>query len=127
MTWADQHRRRAAVNAVLDYARRHPTAGLPYDTVPAAKQEFADRRQLLLALQHDWSQALWARIEQLSLAVRGPALTDAKGLARQAWRECAIANPVLRRLLDEGQALLGTATRREQDLLVAAGPGRHVA
>jgi hypothetical protein len=119
MSWDDHYRRRAAIKAVLDYARAHPSAGLPYDHVPAAGREFADRQQLLLALQYDWSQALWARIELLSLAARGPALTDARELGRQAWRETAAANPVLRRLLDEGQAELGPATRREQDLLVS--------
>jgi hypothetical protein len=119
MNWVDHCRRRAAIDAVLDYARQHPTAGLPYDTVPAATQVFADRRQLLLALQYDWSQALWARIELLSLAARGPARTDARELGRQAWRECAAANPVLRRLLDDGREQLGAATRRESDLLVS--------
>jgi hypothetical protein len=127
MSWADHYGRRTAIKAVLDYARQHPTAGLPYDAVPVAKQEFGNRQQLLLALQYDWSQVLWARIELLSRAVRGPALTDAKELARRAWQECAAANPVLRRLLDDGRALLGTATRREQDLLVTAGLGLHVA
>jgi hypothetical protein len=119
MNWADHCRRRAAIDAVLDYARRHPAAGLPYDTVPAATQVFADRRQLLLALQYDWSQALWARIEVLSLAARGPALSDARELGRQAWQQCAAANPVLRRLLDDGREQLGAATRHESDLQVS--------
>ena len=38
MSWDDHYRRRAAIKAVLDYARQHPTAGLPYDSVPEAKQ-----------------------------------------------------------------------------------------
>jgi hypothetical protein len=119
MNWVDHCRRRAAIDAVLDYARQHPTAGLPYDTVPAATQVFADRRQLLLALQYDWSQALWARIEVLSLAARGPALSDARELGRQAWQQCAAANPVLRRLLDDGREQLGAVTRHESDLQVS--------
>jgi hypothetical protein len=127
MTWDDHFRRRAAIKAVLDHARRNPAAGLPYDSVPEAKQVFKNRRELLLALQYDWSQALWSRIELLSLDSRGPVLTDATEIARQAWQQSAAANPVLRRLLDEARSELGPAVRREQDLLVTAGLGLHVA
>jgi hypothetical protein len=54
------------------------------------------------ALQHQWSQALWARIERLSL---DPTISDAGELARRAWADCTVAFPMLRRLLDEGQGV----------------------
>jgi hypothetical protein len=127
MSWDDHYKRRAALKAVLDYARRHPSAGLPYDSVPAAKQVFQSRHELLLALQYDWSQALWSRIELLSLESRGPALTDAREIAKQAWEQGASANPVLRRLLDGAKDELGSAVRREQDLMASAVLNQYVA
>ena len=118
MSWDDHYRRRAAIKAVLDYARQHPAAGLPYDSVPEATQVFRDRHQLVLALQYDWSQALWARIELLALDSQGTGLTDAAQLAQRAWQQCAATHPVLRRLLDLCRAELGpVATQREQEML----------
>jgi hypothetical protein len=116
MSWDDYNQRRAAIKAVLAYAEQHPSAGLPYDLVPQAGANFRDRRELLLALQYDWSQALWARIELLSLD-GGP--RDAGDLAKRAWSECSAKHPVLRRLLDEHRAELGPSPR-EQQMLAAA-------
>ena len=127
MSWDDYYRRRAAIKAVLAYAHQHPEAGVPFAAVPLAQQMFKNRHELVLALQYDWSRALWSRIELLSLQSRGPVLADAQDLARQAWDQAAAANPVLRRLLDGVRDELGSAGAREQDLLVTAGLGRHVA
>ena len=121
MSWDDYNRRRAAIKSVLDYAETNPSAGLPFEAVADVAQIFADPRELVLALQYDWSQALWARIELLSLeGGRSGALTDADELARTAWAECTAKHPVLRRLLDEHRDQLGSTVQRERDMIVAA-------
>jgi hypothetical protein len=126
MSWDDHNRRRAAIKSVLAYAEKHPTAGLPYEDLPVVPTIFRDRRELLLALQYDWSQALWARIELLSLdgsKRRNSRLADAGEIAQAAWTDCSAMHPVLRRLLDAYRDELGPAIRREQDILTTAGLG----
>ena len=123
MSWDDYNRRRAALRSVLAHAEQNPGDGLPYEYLPEAKANFRSRRELLLALQYDWSQVLWAHIELHSLDPKGRKLTDAKELARTAWADCASKYPVLRRLLDEHRGELGPAIRREQELIVSAGLG----
>jgi hypothetical protein len=121
MSWDDHNRRRAALKSVLAYAESNPAAGLPYENLAHVRAEFSDRRELLLALQYDWSQALWARIELLSLdGGKNSRLTDAGDLGRTAWADCAAKHPVLRRLLDTYRDELGTATRREQEFMIGA-------
>ncbi len=121
MSWDEHSRRRAAIRSVLTYAEKNPAAGLPYETLPEARANFRERRELLLALQYDWSQALWARIELRSLeGGKNSKLTDAAELARSAWADCAARHPVLRRLLDEHREELGPTVAREQDIMVAA-------
>jgi len=128
MSWDDHNRRRAAIRSVLVYAEQHPTAGLPFEQLPDVRAQFADRHELLMALQYDWSQALWARIDLLSLdgGRRKGRLSDAGELARTAWEECAAKHPVLRRLLDTFRADLGRSTRREKHLMTIAGIGHTV-
>ena len=50
---------------------------------------------------------------------------DASGLAHQAWSQCAQANAVLRRLLDDHLSACDRSAelvrRREQDLMLATG------
>ena len=120
MSWDDYNRRRAAIKSVLDYADANPSAGLPFEAVPHVAQIFADPHELLLALQYDWSQALWARIELLSLDGRSGALTDADELVRTAWADCTGKHPVLRRLLDEHRDELKPTAARERDMILAA-------
>ena len=122
MSWDDHNRRRAAIKSVLGHAEENPTAGLPFDVLPEVPATFSSRRELVLALQYDWSQALWARIELLSLDTRS-APKDAADLARTAWIDTARKHPVLRRLLDEHRDELGLATTREDDLMITAQLG----
>jgi hypothetical protein len=122
MSWDDHNRRRAAIRSVLAHAEKNPTAGLPFEALPEVTACFSSRRELVLALQYDWSQALWARIELLSLNTKS-APKDAADLARQAWAETAAKHPVLRRLLDEHRDDLGLAVTREDDLMVTAQLG----
>lgn len=123
MGWDDHKRRRAALKLVLERAGQRPDAGLPYEDLPEVRKVFTDRCDLVLALQYQWSQALWSRIELISLDIRTPA--DASQLAREAWAQCAAANPVLRRLLDEQLEAAGRSSEavreREQDLMVSGG------
>ncbi|HEV7203969.1 MAG TPA: hypothetical protein VGN18_05125 [Jatrophihabitans sp.] len=122
MSWADHSRRRAAVESVLVHAGSNPAGGLPFDVLPEVPAAFSSRRELMLALQYDWSQALWARIELLSLDPRS-APKDAAQLARTAWVDTARRHPVLRRLLDEHRDDLGLAANRERDRMVTAPLG----
>lgn len=119
MSWDDHDRRRAAITAVLAHAAQHPAAGLPYEELPEVRATFADRRELVLALQYEWTQLLWARIELRSLDAGRGRLVDAQELARAAWADCTVAHPVLRRLLDRYRDELGPSLLREPELLYA--------
>jgi hypothetical protein len=127
MSWDDHRRRRAAVEAVLDFAAAHPDRGLGYEYLPEIRASFKDRRELVLALQYQWSLALWARIELLSLdprnARRGAPRLDAGQLARVAWAETALRHPVLRGLLDAHREELGPTITRQEQRLISAGLG----
>jgi hypothetical protein len=116
-TWDEYNGRRAAIRAVLDFATANPAAGLPFDELPGVAANFADRRELLLALQYEWSQALWTHIELLTLDVP---LTDASELAQTAWAQCAAQHPALRALLDAARDELGPSSFRDQELMSAS-------
>jgi hypothetical protein len=117
MGWDEHNQRRAAIRAVIAHAEQNPAAGLPYEALPEVRAVFRDRRELVLALQYDWTQALWARIELLSLdnGRESAGLADARYLAERAWADCTATHPVLRRLLDDYRDELGPALLREQD------------
>jgi hypothetical protein len=117
MGWDDHDRRRAALRAVLSHAAEYPAQGLPFEQLPEVRREFADRRELVLALQYDWTQALWSQIELLSLeGGRRGRLADARELGEAAWSACTARHPVLRRLLDCYRDELGPAVLREDGL-----------
>jgi hypothetical protein len=125
MSWDDHYRRRAAIKAVLRHAELHPEDGLPFEQLPQVSAEFRDRHELLLALQYDWSQALWARIELLSLdggRTHSP-LADAADLGQAAWAVCSARYPVLRRLLDAYRDELAPSLDREREVMLSAGCG----
>jgi hypothetical protein len=124
MSWDDFRRRRAVIKSVLEYARTHPSDELPYEQLPEVSAFFATGTELVLALQYDWSQALWAQIELLSLDSRD-GLLDADTVCGMAWRITAAQRPELRRLLDrhladcEDQRVL----ERQDHLMVSAAIG----
>jgi hypothetical protein len=127
MSWDDFTRRRKAILDVLDYAAQHPGCGLPFEEVPGVAKVFADRYALVLALQYQWRQALWARLELLSLDSAKDGFVEAKDLVRKAWDECAKAQPVLRGLLDSTAAEFATSLRRaltdQGELMTSANIG----
>jgi hypothetical protein len=130
MGWDDFARRRKAIMAVLDYATAHPSAGLPFDEVADVPNVFANRYELVLALQYKWRQALWSRLELLSLDGARTGFLEAKDLVKRAWDECAKAEPALRRLLDETAGDFGAALRRalsQQDDLITSAAIGHTA
>ncbi len=108
MTWDEHRRRSAALDAVLAYAAVNPAADLPFAEMPGLLALFGDRRGLVLALQHRWSQLLWAR---LSADMRTGGLKESAPHSVQVWRECAAANRVLRRLLDRHLPEFGDAAQ----------------
>jgi hypothetical protein len=97
MTWGDFRRRRAAIEEVLAHVERHPDADLPFESLPSVREYFADRGELLLALQYEWTHAVWAHVSALRL---DPLLQDPADVRREAWRRAAESLPSLRRLLD---------------------------
>jgi hypothetical protein len=126
MSWEDCHRRRDAINAVLTYAERHPEAPVPFESLPEVTAVFARRSDLLLALQYDWQQVLWAQVELHSLDTQGHPL-DASAICRLAWASAAAHRPVLRRVLDQHMSECNNARakQRQDNLLVSAGIGHY--
>jgi hypothetical protein len=122
MSWSDYYRRRDAIDAVLERARRDPAAGLP---VTEVAEVFAGPAELLPALHHRWLRALTGRVE-VALCEAGADPVDA---VSAAWHATAAEHPVLRRLLDEhaGDPALRPALEGEQRMLALAaglaGPG----
>ena len=78
MGWDDHNRRRAAIKAVLKHAEANPTEGLPFEQLPEVPANFRSRRELVLALQYDWMQALWARIDELARVGVRPGQTSSR-------------------------------------------------
>jgi hypothetical protein len=95
MSWDDYRRRRAAIKLVLEHATARPDDDLAYEGFAEVNSEFRSRNELVLALQYDWSQALWAQIELLTLDTsNGP--QDANEVCRQAWQATTALRPTLR-------------------------------
>jgi hypothetical protein len=120
MTWDEHRRRNAALDAVLLYAATYPDSDLPLAEMPGLALLFGDRRGLVLALQHRWSQELWMRIQARSLASRAATLKEGTLHSTQTWRECADANRVLRRLLDRHLPEFGDAAQERHEALSCA-------
>ena len=128
MSWQDCRRRRDAINAVLTFAERNPGAPVPFDSMPEVQAVFASLGELLLALQYDWQQVLWAQIELHSLDPAGHP-QDAAAVCSAAWDSAVALRPVLRALLDAhlSECNDARARAREQNLLVSAGIGHYSA
>jgi hypothetical protein len=107
MTWDEHRRRNAALDAVLLFAATYPEADLPFAEMPGLAGLFGDRRGLVLALQHRWSQELWVRIQ--AYGSRNATLKEGATHSLRAWQECSSANRVLRRLLDRHLPEFGDA------------------
>ena len=86
MGWQDFYRRRDALNAAVEQGELRTS------------EAFRSERDLLLALQHRWSQRLTARVELAMLDADNPA--DPVDAVGAAWRETASHNASLRALLD---------------------------
>jgi hypothetical protein len=101
MSWTDFYRRRDALDAVLEQARRDPASTAPFASfasIPQVAAEFARPEDLLLALHHRWSLRLTG---QLGVALSNPDI-DPVDAVLAGWRTTAAANPELRDLLDRG-------------------------
>ena len=118
MSWTDFYRRRDALDAVLEHARRNPEGGLPTNDV------FPSQANLLLALHHRWTMKLTGRLGvALTEAGRDPDV-DLVDAVLAGWRATAAEHPTLRRVLDQGTAEHAEAMRPaiegEQRLLALA-------
>jgi hypothetical protein len=118
MSWTDFYRRRDALDAVLEQARRDPAGTQPYE-VPEAAAEFDGPEDLLLALHYKWMMKLTGQLGvALSEASRDPDI-DVVDAVLAGWRATAAEHPELRRLLDAGADVeaLRPAIEGEQRLL----------
>lgn len=99
MGWARYYQRRDAIDAALAAAAGNPGGELPLTGLPAVERVFSDRTELLLAMQHRWTQQLQGRLE-LALERAARQDTDRVAAFNDAWQRTAAVNPVLREVLD---------------------------
>jgi hypothetical protein len=121
MSWTDFYRRRDALDAVLEQARRYPTNTLPFAEIP---EVFTGPEDLLLALHYKWTMKLTGQLGvALAEADRNPDV-DPIDAVQAGWRATAAEHPTLRRLLDAGMSehadVLRPAIEGEQRLLARA-------
>src|SRR5262245_12322073 len=123
MSWSDYYRRRDALNAVIEHARRDPASTLPYTEVPEATEVFRTPADLLLALHHKWIMALTGQLG-VALAEADRKSGDPVDAVAAGWRATAAEHPTLRALLDANAAEHAEAMRPaiegEQRLLALA-------
>jgi hypothetical protein len=100
MSWTDFYERRDTIDLVLAQAGRNPGAGLRFDDLPEARDRFASREELALALQYKWSQLLFGRLGVALLDAEHNAEVDSLEAVTSAWRRTAAEAPALRELLD---------------------------
>ncbi|MCQ4121797.1 hypothetical protein [Rhodococcus tibetensis] len=118
MSWSDFHERRAVLEGMLSLAQHNVDAALQIDEIPGAAELFGCADNLLLALQHRWSNHLAAKLDQ--------ALENGTPLEEE-WFHLAAEQPALRALLDAGAAVsppLRVAQRGEQRMIDAHSTGR---
>ena len=115
MSWSDYYRRRDVIDAVL--ASAGPIEEI-FTGIPAAAEVFATTDELLLALDHKWTQQLTGRI---GMALSEETDGDRVDAVSAAWRRTVAENPRLRRLLDDNAGgVLADATAREHRMLALA-------
>lgn len=107
MSWGDLRRRRDAIAAVLEHARRNPDDELSVQAL-AVQDVFADRAELLLALQYEWTHAVWTQLQVMRLHPSAQS-SDADQRTAVAWRVTAQLRPTLRAVLDRYAAELERA------------------
>jgi hypothetical protein len=124
VSWTDYYRRRDALAAVLEQARRNPAspAGeLPYESV---SDVFVSPEELLLALHYTWLLALTGRVEVAQAEAERDQDIDLVDAVSAAWRRTAAEHPTLRRLLDahaDDPALPAAVEGEQRMLALAAG------
>ncbi len=97
MTWDAYNRRKSALRDVLELADRRRTTDVAdlIDSVPAAREAFADDAELLREVQMAWYQRLSGTLDRGVLEGDSPAL-----VAVTAWVAAAAQMPGARTLLD---------------------------
>jgi hypothetical protein len=98
MSWGDLRRRRDAIATVLEHARRNPDDELSVEAL-AVQDVFADRAELLLALQYEWTHAVWTQLQLMRLHPSSQS-SDADERTAAAWRLTTELRPTLRTVLD---------------------------
>ena len=121
MSWTDFYRRRDALDAVLEQARRDPEGSLPFAEVADV---FAGPEDLLLALHYKWTMKLTGQLGVALSEASRDLDVDLVDAVMAGWRATAAEHATLRRLLDAGVAehpeALRPAIEGEQRLLALA-------
>ncbi|MFD1810943.1 hypothetical protein [Rhodococcus gannanensis] len=104
MSWSEFRARRQVLEDVLSRAETDPMVVRRLADVPGARRHFSSPDEILLALQHRWSEHLAALLDQ--------AVEDGTA-PRDAWLHLAAEQPALRAALDAG-AEVSAALRRQQ-------------
>ncbi|UZG57273.1 hypothetical protein [Rhodococcus opacus] len=118
MSWNDFRARRAVLEEILARAHADPALALRFDEVPGAIELFGSADNILLSLQHRWSNHLAARLDQ--------AVEDGTPV-NSTWKALAAEQPALRALLDTAAASslpLRGSQRAEQRMIEAHHTGR---
>jgi hypothetical protein len=116
MSWSDFYRRRDIIETVLRAARNAPDGPLPFDDVPGARDTFGSEENLLLALNHKWTQVLSGHLRAATVGD-----TDHVEAVTRAWRKAVDGHAVLRAVLDahaEAHPTLRALREAEQRMLV---------
>lgn len=102
MGWESFYRRRDALDVVIEHASNDPSASLPFMEIPLVREVFPNQQELLLALQYRWTQLLTGYIDVAvdELDTGTSHMTDPVNAISDAWRRATVAQPVLRKILD---------------------------
>ncbi|WP_040586669.1 hypothetical protein [Sciscionella marina] len=124
MSWDDFYRRRDAVNTVLATAARRGNGALPYDELPAVREVFGTREELLTTLQYKWQQTLTGQIDVAIAEADDDPRIDRFDVVRDAWLAATKREPVLRAVLDANEhhpAISGRIANERRKLAHLAG------
>jgi protein-disulfide isomerase-like protein with CxxC motif len=131
MSWNDFYRRRDVLDAVLHQARQDPEGELPFARIAGAQELFGTKQDLLLALQHRWTQLLSGHLRAAAAcpddayAEAGRLDDDLVDAVSRAWQEAVRNHETLRAVLDAHAAgypaLLAMHQAEQRMLAVTAG------
>ncbi|GAA3011639.1 hypothetical protein [Actinokineospora diospyrosa] len=122
MSWSDYHRRRAALDGVLEHLRHDPGGAVPFTGEVA--ELFDSPGQVLLALHYRWTLKLTGRVGLAMADAERDAGVDLVDAVTRAWLDTATEHALLRAVLDAHAAaspeVLRPGLESEQRMLALA-------